>query len=399
MRPVAPLQWLLLAALCCLVACGSPASVTGASARALEVVRGDVLQRVLLTGELDAYNSEALVTPQTPTWMLKIQWLAEDGVPVKAGQKVLEFDSSALGKQLQEEKLKANQAGSDLERQEADNAVTLAGREFDLERQRIVLEKARVRADVPETSLARRDWQERQLALSRAESALQAAQESLATERRAARLEIDVRKIALSKTLRKIKAVSEAMDSLILKAPRDGLMLVGEHPWLGRKFDVGDESWPGSTVVRLPDLSVMRVKATLPDVDDGSIEVGMAASCVLDAWPERSYAGSITSVGAVASKAGRESLRRHFRIWIELKETDPGRMLPGMSVKVEVVARRAEQVLVAPRAALDFSGEVVRARRAGGRWSEVEIGLCDAMRCEVRAGLDEGDRLAEARDS
>jgi HlyD family secretion protein len=388
-----------IGALCCLVACGSPDRGAEAPSQTLEVVRGDVVERFLLTGELDALNSDALVTPQTPTWSLQVQWMAEDGVAVKAGDKVLEFDASALDTNLQEQKLEASQAASDLERQEADNTVTLAGKEFEVHKQRILVQKATVRAAVPEGALARREWQERQLELSRVQSALSTAEEGLSTQQRAARLEIEVREIALEKTLREIDAVSHAMTELTLTAPRDGIMLVAEHPWMGRKFDIGDEAWPGTTVVRLPDLSVMRVKATLPDVDDGSIAADMPVVCVLDAWPDREYPGRITSVGSVASKAGRNSLRRHFQVWVELEETDPAVMLPGMSVRVEVPARTAEQILVAPRASLDLSGEIPRAKRANGRWAEVEVGLCDNLGCEIRKGLDEGDRLQEVRGS
>ncbi len=382
-----------------LLGCTAQPAATGSEAPGLTVVRGDILERVLLTGALDAAHSDALVTPQTPTWSLSVQWMQQDGVAVKAGDKVLEFDASALDTTLTEQELRASQAVSELERQRADNEVNLADKQFAVQQRRIQRDKAAVRAEVPKDALALREWQERQLELSRASSALESAEEGLAAQERSARLEIEVREIALEKTLREIEAITVAIGSLSLTAPRDGLMLVAEHPWMGRKFDIGDESWPGTTVVRLPDLSVMRVDATLPDVDDGRIAAGMAATCVLDAWPDRTYTGRIASVGSVASSAGRDSLRRNFQVWIDLDETDPARMLPGMSVRVTVVPRTAEGVLIAPRAALDMNGEAPRALRSSGRWQDVELGLCDAQGCEVRDGLDEGDRLAETAGS
>ena len=120
----------LAVALVALVGCSeAPAGGPGGD---LVVARGDVAQTVLLTGELDAVNAAALVTPQTPVWSLSIQWLEEDGAPVKAGQRVLEFDASGLDSSLQEQLLSASQAVSDLQRQDADNAVTDAAKEFEL---------------------------------------------------------------------------------------------------------------------------------------------------------------------------------------------------------------------------------------------------------------------------
>ena len=58
----------------------------------------------------------------------------------------------------------------------------------------------------------------------------------------------------------------------MLNAPRDGIIVIGEHPWEGRKFHVGDTVQPGWTIVSLPDLSAgMEVRAELSDVDDGRV--------------------------------------------------------------------------------------------------------------------------------
>ena len=38
-------------------------------------------------------------------WQLAIRWMADDGTPVKAGERVLEFDNSAFTAQLDQKKL------------------------------------------------------------------------------------------------------------------------------------------------------------------------------------------------------------------------------------------------------------------------------------------------------
>ena len=57
---------------------------------------------MLLTGELDALNSVELSVPHTPSFRLSLQWLAEDGIAVKAGERVAEFDNSQLTSTLAE---------------------------------------------------------------------------------------------------------------------------------------------------------------------------------------------------------------------------------------------------------------------------------------------------------
>src|SRR5262245_2443580 len=76
--------------------------------------RGDLTERLLLTGELDAVSSESLAVPRTPQWNLSIRWLEADGTLVTAGQKVAEFDNSAFANNLAEQKASAAQSANDL---------------------------------------------------------------------------------------------------------------------------------------------------------------------------------------------------------------------------------------------------------------------------------------------
>ena len=52
-----------------------------------------------------------------------------------------------------------------------------------------------------------------------------------------------------------------------------------------------------------------------------------------------------------------------------------------------------ENVLLAPRAALGFSGEKVLARLADGTTTEVQVGPCNPLECVVTGGLKENQRL------
>jgi hypothetical protein len=138
-----------------------------------------------------------------------------------------------------------------------------------------------------------------------------------------------------------------------LTAPKAGILLVGEHPWEDRKFQVGDVVQPGWTVVELPELAAMRVEATVSDVDDGRVAAGAHATCTLDAWPDQPLSGTVREVAPVAQEVGQKSLRRAFKVVVALDRTDPERMRPGMSVKVEVRGTPVASQLTAPRAALD----------------------------------------------
>jgi HlyD family secretion protein len=357
------------------------------------VRRGELAERLLLTGELGAVSAENLVVPRVPTWQVAVRWMEADGTAVKAGQRVIEFDSSSFSGTLEEKRLGAAQAERDIDKQAAQNGLSTAEKEFEVVRRALEVDKARVSAAIPAESLPRRVYQERQLELRRAEVALAKAKDELASHRKGADLEMKLRRITLEKARREIRAAELAIASLTLTAPRDGIFVVADHPWEGRKFQTGDTGWVGLTVARLPDLRKMRVVASLSDVDDGRIKAGMAARCTLDAYPDRPLPGRVSEILPVARESARQSLRRAFALTVDLESSDPDRMRPGMSVRVEVEGPKSQGALLAPRASLTLGEAGARARLAGGGDVAVTLGPCNALECVVEKGLAEGMKL------
>lgn len=363
----------------------------------LVVERGDFADRLLLSGELRAARAHELVVPRAPTWRLQIRWLVEDGSEIAAGDPVVEFDSTEFTSNLEQRRLTLAESESDLERTRARGEVTEAEKLFVLEEAAAELAKAESRAAVPADLLSPREHQDRQLALERARVAVAKAEQDLAATRAGNRSEIEMKAIELGGLRREIEVAERALDDLTLRAPVDGLVIVEGHRWEGgRKLQEGDNVFVGMPVARMPDLTSMEVRAMLSDVDDGRVRPGMEALCTLDAYAETPYPCRVRSVAPVAREADRTALLRYFDVELSLAAADPSRMRPGMSVAVEVVADEAAGVLLAPRRALDLAVAAPRARLADGSWREVELGPCDAHRCVVRGGLEEGTRLAPA---
>jgi HlyD family secretion protein len=389
---------ILLLALLSLLGCAGAGAETGAAASGRDLVtrRGTLRERLVLTGELKAGRAAELVVPRTPSWQLQIRWMEKDGTPVKAGQKVVEFDNSQFTSDLDEKRLTVTQAADDLEKGRAEAATALAEKQFAVEEKKNDREKARIAASIPQSLLPLLEYQERQLALRKAEVAVEKAAADLAAAREGSAADLGVHEVDLAKARREIHAAEAAISALVLTAPRDGILVVADHPFEGRKVEEGDNVWAGLPVVSLPDLSSLAVEATLSDVDDGRVRPGMAALCTLDAYPGESFTARVLAVSAVAREAARSSLLRSFKVRLGLDRVDSGRMRPGMSVKVEVLGPEVKDAVLAPRAGLDLAGPP-RARLAAGGSVPVRLGTCDATACVVLSGLGPGTRLRAAR--
>jgi HlyD family secretion protein len=356
-----------------------------ASADALSVTRGDLQERLLLTGALDAVSAENLTVPRTPLWLLQLQWLEVEGTQVRAGQKVAEFDNSAFTAALSEKRLAALQAADDLEKLRAQNELTTLDKAAEVDKAQAELDKARATAGLPRNSLPERDWQENQLDLQRKQVAYAKAKDDLESQQKSAAFDAEVKQIALDKSRREIQEAEKAAQDMELKAPRDGIVVIGDIPWLRRKIEVGDTLDQGFTVVSLPDLGTMRVKAMLSDVDDGRVAVGMKATCTIDAFSEQPIEGVVREIAPVARETSQNSQRRAFDVIVDLPGLDRDRMLPGLSVKVEIHGRGVHDATLVPRRAIDFDAKPAHVRSIDGQTFPVDVALCDNQVCALRS--------------
>jgi multidrug resistance efflux pump len=374
-------------------ACSAGYSDEASSAETLLVRRGDFTSEVVISGELEAARGELLSVPPLPSWQTAVKWIAEDGAAVKAGDPVAELDNGALTSDLDSKRQTAMQAAQELQQKEAEWAADLEQKELDVETKKSQLDKAILDAGVPRDLVSLRKYEESQNTLRRTTSEHEKAIESLRARRTAIAAERENLLLTIQKTKRDISIAETAIDALVLRAPKDGIVVVRDHQWEGRKLQAGDPVWVGFPIALLPDLSTLRVNAALADVDDGKIAPGMPVVVTLDGYPDRTFTGRIAAISAVAQESRRQSLRRHFEVLVSLDRLDAERMRPGLSARVVVRQASRSAVLLAPRAAVDVSGGAARIRLENGEMKDVKLETCNAQECVIAGDVREGTRL------
>ncbi|HUP66563.1 MAG TPA: efflux RND transporter periplasmic adaptor subunit [Thermoanaerobaculia bacterium] len=373
----------------------SAAADAGAPQDALAVRRGTFTDTFLLTGELEAARGAVIAVPRLPSWQTSIKWIAIEGTDLSEGDRVVELDNSEFASSLESKRSALTQSDHELSQKRSENSATIAEKQYDLERRKSDLEKAEIRVKVPAELLSRKEVEERTLDLERARTEYEKALSSFEAAQKKGATEVENVRLARSKTLREVTIAEDAIQTLILTAPQPGIFVIGDHPWEGRKMQLGDTVFVGLPIGQIPDLSTLQVVGMLADVDDGKIAAGMKVRMTLDAWPRKMFEGRIREIAPVAQEIGRGSLRRGFRVIVPLGSIEPELMRPGFSVRLEVERARREASLLAPRAGLNM--EEKKARLRNGKVVDVELGPCNGQVCVVEKGLDEGAVLAPWR--
>ncbi|HJO05602.1 MAG TPA: efflux RND transporter periplasmic adaptor subunit [Acidobacteriota bacterium] len=369
-------------------------SIPQAVARADDAVReGTFRQTLLMTGELQAVYGEQVQVPRLPSWETTIRWMVEDGTLVAEGDRLVELDTAEIASDL-ENKITARQtAANQLVRRQAELQGTTAEKEFDVERNRVAARKAEIEAQVPEDVQTRKVYEEKQLAYEQARVAYEKAVTDMRGHLDAAEAELEVLRIDIAKSERDVIVARQAIETMVLRAPQSGIAVVLENRREDRKFQIGDTVWVGAGILEIPDLSKMLVEARLSDVDDGKITPGMRAWCTLDAYPEGTIGGTVRAIAPIATAGERRSMQRFFTVELDLDESDPELMRPGMSVKVEVETTLRERAVLVSRRALEFDADGAYLRLAEVAHQRVRLGPCNAQDCVLEEGPPVGTQV------
>jgi hypothetical protein len=294
--------------------------------------------KLVLTGELRAAEAERFSVPVTSNWQLTLTWLIPEGERVAPGDSVALFDPAGVQDRLtetEEELIAENEkrASEEAEARLAKMDLELALRRADVEYRKAVLDAA-----VPQDVLDGVDYRQRQLEMAKKQNALEQAQIDLLnhdTTTRASLAEIELEVAELRGDRARYE---EELESLNLRATRAGIVVHAHHPWEGRKVLEGDRLQATFPVARIPDLDTLEVEAWSGERDAGRIGPGQRVTLRLDAYPERTFSGSVESVSSAGEPRRSWGRAPYFRVRISLDERDTSIMKPGMSVRCELEA-------------------------------------------------------------
>lgn len=175
-----------------------------------------------------------------------------------------------------------------------------------------------------------------------------------------------------------------------LVSPIAGVILSLARDAQGQPMASGQLVALGTVLARIAPTHELIADVDLVGRDVARVEVGQPCRVRHHAFPGELFAGRVVGIAPSIDVATR-SLKA------EVEVANPsGRLKPGMFVEVTVVGERRMEVPVIQREAItDRAGKrvvfVLRGQRVDQR--EVELGLGDDDRVEVRSGLEPGERV------
>ncbi len=369
------------------------------------VTKGPLKLTVHAIGDLRAGRSMTLVTPPVGG-MLRIVHLVQTGVPVKAGDVVVEFDPADQHYALEQAQLELAEAEQEIVRMKADAAVQRA-------QDRTALLTARFDVRRGELDVAGNEFmtaidaQKNVLSLDEAKRRLAQLQEDVKSRVATSDASLAVVQERRTKAQMAMQRAQMVIDSLVLRAPIDGVVSVKEnregqmmfYPGMTiAEYRQGDSVWPGRPIADVIESGRMEVRAKVAESDRANLAPGQTAAVSIDSLPGETFTVKVGALAGLASRASfleTASIQRQFDATFQFDRPDP-RFKAGSSARVVIEGREVPDALHVPRQCVfEKAGKTHVFVKQGDRFERQEVTV--AHRTESRVaieGLAEGTEVA-----
>ncbi len=307
-------------------------------------------------GEVIGLESIPIPTPSTRSGALRIAWLIPEGSFVNPDDAVIRFDSTdaQLNVERQQNTLDANSERTKITSgQQTTNDKVLTFDRTDAEKE---YEYAMTVLPQDESIFSKWDIIEAKINAGFAKERIDFLGNKGRVQKRIARADQQILTIEKSRAQAELSIAKQTLDSLVLKAPKGGLLLYRRDRM--REPQIGDESWQGQTLVELVDLDALQARIYVLERDAGSLSKDKQVLIHLDSIHEKVFHGSVRSVSALAQPLERQSPLKYFTCEVTITDAaqDLKRIKPGMALKAEVVLDRYEACFVVPASAVTTKG-------------------------------------------
>ena len=182
----------------------------------------------------------------------------------------------------------------------------------------------------------------------------------------------------------------QRLDDATVKAPSSGT-IIEKTVSLGQVITSATSAFGGgTTLLKMADLTKVRMRALFNETDIGSVSAGQSATVTVDAFPDRPFRGTVEKIEPQAVIQQSVTM---FPVLINLQNSE-GLLRPGMNGEASVLVDRRENVLAVPNDAIRTSREAPMLAGAMGLSTDSVTAIIQAQMAQF-GGMRPGGRNQE----
>ncbi|NRA61244.1 MAG: HlyD family efflux transporter periplasmic adaptor subunit [Psychrobium sp.] len=289
-------------------------------------------EKLLISGEIEAKNSQVFSVPRSDNWRVQISWMAKEGSKVKAGDTVVMYDTASLLTDVEQLEAKVRQAIAQQEKNKLSQELAYKESQFQVQSAKLNVKKARVDAAIPRKNISELDHAKHQLALEKGLQVLFDAKNKLGAKKNELSNEEKRHIILVAEAKNDLLRKQTMLRGMMQKAQASGTVMYVDHPWTGSKIRAGDTVQKDFTVLTIPNTDDLHVKAWLNEVDINKVKLHQTVNLRIDALPNTLLQGKVSMISNQAEVRTSWGEAAYFVLGIKIDGEIDSKILPGMSV-------------------------------------------------------------------
>jgi HlyD family secretion protein len=315
---------ILLAAIGLIVGLGSDSAP---QYKTVKVEKGNIVASVAASGTLSAVVS-VQVGSQISGQIKELY--ADFNTEVKQGQLIARIDPETFEYKVRQAQadLEASRAQIQLQRAEATrHQVNAANAKRDYDRNLLLFDKGFISVGARDTSHTNYS--------------------ALAEQAKSARAQVAVAEAGLKQKEAMLSQAKIDLERTAIRAPVNGIVIKRS---IEKGQTVAASLQSPELFVIAENLTDMQVDTSIDEAEIGRIRDGQKASFTVDAFPGRSFEGTVKRI-----RKSAQTVSNVVTYMVEIATANPDKeLLPGMTANVRIVTDNREDVLRVPNAALRF---------------------------------------------
>ena len=360
------------------------------------VTRGTFVKTVRLNGLVEAVQFTAIRAPQIAggqSGQMVITQLIPKGSRVRKGDLVIEFDRQNQLRTAQDKRAEFLDLEEQIRRKRAEHLAQQAKDETELKaaENAVALSKLDV---LKNEVLPRIEAEKNRLTLEANEAKHAQLKETFALKRKAADAEARILEVRRDRAGLAMRQAENNAEKMAVRSPIDGLVVYRGIFRSGQIADPqeGIEVWPGLALIDIVGSSSMRVRVKVNQADVDLLRVGQQANVELDAYPGKKYPARLDQLAPIGVAGAFSPKVRTFTAIFTIGNSDDT-LMPDLSAAIDVELDRRDNVLLAPRDAVEFREGKAYLRVKNGSSAEarpVTIGGMNDVQVVITAGAEAG---------
>jgi HlyD family secretion protein len=350
------------------------------------------------TGTLEAARSVSVSPPKVRNERrFKIMRMLDEGAEVSEGDFLLEFDTSEIASRLKDETANFQNVQEQRQKKRSDSDIQLKNLKLSLEQAKSDLEKLEVKLSSQTDLISGIEIEKIRLQRDAARLNVEFLEKKVKYKSESGQLDLQISRSNESHYRKRMDDLMDAMDSYTVRAPVSGVVIY-KRDWNNEAKEVGSNVFVMDAVMEIPDLSSIRAKVQIDEIDSGKVKMGQEANITVDAVQGKSFSGTVTSIGTILKQASFERPQKVNEIYVDLKGADMKQLRPGMNIKAQVRVGQYAQVIVIPLSSIQERDgrsfvQVWQPKTKSFEWREISLKTNDGLTAVVDSGLNASEKI------